>query len=92
MEATAGLKKALFKNAQLGTKSLQRMCDGCCYLFIPLTSRKDFKWLTIKTQLDLGRESRNEERGELRDWLRAPSTPRWAAGLWKDAQEPRATL
>lgn len=86
MEATACLKKALFKNAQLGTKSLQRMCYGCCYLFIPPTSRKDFKWLTIKTQLDLGRDSTNEEHGQLRDWLRAPSTPRWAAGLWKDAQ------
>ena len=79
-EAITYLKKALYKNAPLGTRSLQRMCYGCCYLFIPPpTSQKDLKLLTIKTEPGLCTESGNREKSEERLYG-SSVTP--ANGLW----------
>lgn len=65
------------------------MCYGCCYLFIsPPTSRKDLKLLTIKTELDLCMGSRNEEKSQMRGWIRAALIPQMGRVLLEGGRLP----
>lgn len=82
-------EKLRIENARSVTTGLRGMCHGCCYLFISTpTSRRGGKLLTIKTELDLRRESRDKEKSRRRGCVRTAWVPCTGSGIYKTVRPP----